>query len=566
VIQPRTRGPRVLRIAIVVALLALAGAALSVAFWQPREVNAAASATRSHHASGVIHVHTTHSDGRGTPEDVVAAAQNAGLAFVVITDHNGFEARHLEGYSGSVLTMVGTEISTRSGHVVALGLQEPTYRFTDDALDVMQDIRDLGGVEVVAHPDHPRDDFRWTPWDLGGPWGIEILNSDSQWRQAGWFQTAAALFAYPINPTYALLKVMTPPVALVAQWDRLLESRNVFGVAGADAHGFPSYESVFKLARNHVVLEKPLTRNAADDTQAITSSLRRGRSYIAVDALAPADQFFFIAEQGGQQWTMGDDVPATPAPRLVAGGAMPDGARLTLRRHGEVIAEGLGTIELAAAQPGVYRVEAFVPGWDVPWIVSNPIYVFDEPTHDVRRARQDFVQPPDELPKRILDDFEDGTSFESSSDTSTVAASQVQDPAADTRGSRSFRLTFTLGVTSDSAPSPFAAAARQRAEDLSGAQGMSFWIKGDAQHRVWIQVRDVNRSSPDGTEWWYASVKATPEWRRVTMPFARFRTRDERSDGRLNAEQVTGIYFIVDAGVAKPGTQGTLWLDDVGVY
>ena len=42
---------------------------------------------------GAFHVHTTRSDGSGTVEEVAAAAQAAGLQFVVLTDHNDFAPR-----------------------------------------------------------------------------------------------------------------------------------------------------------------------------------------------------------------------------------------------------------------------------------------------------------------------------------------------------------------------------------------------------------------------------------------------------------------------------------------
>src|SRR5437660_1084547 len=36
---------------------------------------------------GILHVHTTRSDGGGTVDEVAAAAARAGLAFVIFTDH-----------------------------------------------------------------------------------------------------------------------------------------------------------------------------------------------------------------------------------------------------------------------------------------------------------------------------------------------------------------------------------------------------------------------------------------------------------------------------------------------
>ena len=136
--------------------------------------------------SGVVHVHTTLSDGGGTPEEVAQAAKRAGLRFVFITDHNNLDAKSFEGEHDGVLVLVGTEISTTAGHLVGLGMPDPVFRFSGDALDALDDVRRLGGVAFAAHPLSPRADFRWTGWDLPGPWGMELVNGDSQWRSAGW--------------------------------------------------------------------------------------------------------------------------------------------------------------------------------------------------------------------------------------------------------------------------------------------------------------------------------------------------------------------------------------------
>ena len=75
--------------------------------------------------AGVVHVHTTLSDGGGTPDEVVAAAQRAGLGFLAITDHNNLDAKPVEGYHGGVLVLVGSELSTTAGHLLGLGIAGP---------------------------------------------------------------------------------------------------------------------------------------------------------------------------------------------------------------------------------------------------------------------------------------------------------------------------------------------------------------------------------------------------------------------------------------------------------
>src|SRR6185436_12021640 len=146
------------------------------------------------------------------PEQVAAAARAAGLQFVVLTDHNTVDGKAFEGYHDGVLVLVGTEASTTGGHILGLGVGDPAFRFSGDPLDVVEDFRDLGGVAFAAHPVSAREDFRFTAWDLPGPWGIEVLNGDSQARAAGWPRLLRAAALYGLNPRYALLGTMTPPV------------------------------------------------------------------------------------------------------------------------------------------------------------------------------------------------------------------------------------------------------------------------------------------------------------------------------------------------------------------
>ena len=201
----------------------------------------------------------------------MAAARASGLSFVAITDHNNLDAKPLEGYRDGVLVLVGSEMSTPSGHVLGLGLErDPAFRFNGDALDALEDVRDLGGVAFAAHPFSGRADLRWTGWELPGPWGIELLNGDSEWRRAG-LRLLLTVGLLPAEPALrAAAEPARPRTQALRRWDEILARRDVVGIAGADAHSrlpltkgtalrFPSYESLFSLVRVHLLLERPLT-------------------------------------------------------------------------------------------------------------------------------------------------------------------------------------------------------------------------------------------------------------------------------------------------------------------
>ena len=93
--------------------------------------------------------------------------------------------------------------------------------------------------------------------------------------------------------------------------------------------------------------------------------------------------------------------------------------------------------------------------------------------------------------------------------------------------------------------------------DLTGAQGLVFSIRGDREYRIWVQVRDENpKAMTDGIEWWFASVRTSPQWRRVAMPFASLRSLDTGSDGRVDLGKVRQVVFLVNQASVKPGTEG----------
>jgi hypothetical protein len=557
----------------------VAYALLRVVLWRPLALTGEAPGDGYARVAGVVHVHTTLSDGGGAPGEVVAAAQQTGLGFVAITDHNNLDAKPLEGYHGSVLVLVGTELSTTAGHLLGLGLTDPVYRFSGDARDGLEDIRALGGAAFAAHPTSPREDFRWTGWDLPGPWGMELLNGDSEWRQASLGRLARLVALYLLNSRYALLSGLTPPTEALARWDGLLARRDVAGIVGADAHSrvpltkkitvrFPSYAALFALARNHVLLPRPLTGEAPHDAAAIVEGLQGGHSYLGLDALAPADGFSFTAESEGHKWTMGESAATGTDITLSATGAMPAGTRLTLLRDGHPLTESSAPLSVKAPGPGVYRVEARVPGWDTPWVVTNPIYLFADVEREARSKRASWPAPAVVPPPAVtLDDFEGKTVFAPEFDAFSSVALPVLDPHAGSDGRGAARLAFRLGLTAPGRPFTWCALVDREARDLRGRTGLVFRIRADGVYRIWVQVRDKNPASADeGTESWFASVRTEKEWRSVAVPFSELRSINRATDGRLDLDQVQQIVFVVDQAAVKPGTRGTIWLDEVGLY
>ena len=551
-----------------------------IVLWRPLAIQGEPPDDGFTRAAGVVHVHTTFSDGGGDPGEVVAAARASRLAFLGITDHNTLDAKPFEGYRDGVLVLVGVELSTPVGHVLGIGLdRDPAYRFNGDGQDAVDDVLHLGGVPFAAHPFSARPDLRWNGFELPGPWGVELLNADSDARGAGprLLLTAAS---YRLNPDYALLAASSPADALVRRWDQLLAARDAPGLAGADAHSrlavtkrlslrFPSYEAIFRQARNHVLLERPLAGDAARDRLAVLEALRRGRFYLGHDALADASAFSFtVRDASGRRFAMGDTVEPAEGLRATAGGRMPAGTRLVLLRDGSKLAEAASSLDAALPGAGVYRVEAYVPGWPIPWVLTNPIYVFDAATRAKRQAAAAMPGPP--VPPRetqLLSAQGPGAAFAQEHDPRSEMDADVAAAGQGPNGGDALKLAFRLSAPTSAEPFTWCALVDRAERDLGGWTGLRFRIRADGEYRLWVQLRDRNpASADDGLEWWMASARTTLDWTEVQLPFARLRTLNPKSDGHVDANETRGIVFVLDPATVKPGTKGTIWLSDIGVY
>jgi predicted metal-dependent phosphoesterase TrpH len=101
-------------------------------------------------------MHTTSSDGWPTPHELVDhAARRARLDVIAVTDHDTIEgalrAREYAAKRARFQVIVGEEVSSRDGHIVALFL-ERRVRPGMSAAATVHAIHDQGGLAIAAHP------------------------------------------------------------------------------------------------------------------------------------------------------------------------------------------------------------------------------------------------------------------------------------------------------------------------------------------------------------------------------------------------------------------------------
>lgn len=135
---------------------------------------------------GELHCHSYHSDGRLSPDEVVALARSKGLDFLALTDHNTIASqRALAACSDPGLILLrGFEVTTFKGHFNTWGVPDwIDFRIgsPDEMEQAIQHASALGGLTSCNHP-KPYG----PPWDYpqvnnydcmevwNGPW--ETLN------------------------------------------------------------------------------------------------------------------------------------------------------------------------------------------------------------------------------------------------------------------------------------------------------------------------------------------------------------------------------------------------------
>ena len=113
---------------------------------------------------GDLHCHTFHSDARGAPETLHAAALQAGLDFLAVADHNTTtQRRYFHPASSPNLVFVrAMEVTTATGHANVFGVDDwIDFRMTRpaDAHTLARLVHEKGGLLSVNHdkPDIPWD-------------------------------------------------------------------------------------------------------------------------------------------------------------------------------------------------------------------------------------------------------------------------------------------------------------------------------------------------------------------------------------------------------------------------
>ena len=494
--------------------------------------------------AGAIHVHSTQSDGTASQAEIAAAAARAGLQFVVFTDHgDATRAPVAPRYVDGVLCLDAVEISTESGHYVAIGLPQAPYRLGGEAAAVAEDVGRLGGFGIIAHPDSAKRELAWRDWQTRAD-GIEWLNADSAWRGRSWLSLARTLLGYWVRPGAALAAMVDRPVETLGRWDAITARRVMPAFAALDAHGgvgrasaeggrrglagVPSYQASFESFSTRAILRRPPVADPVADAAALLEALRDGRSYTVVDGIA-AGWIEVSAERPGGSATMGETLTGTgPAVMRVRAAQLPDTDVVIVHDGSEISRTDGGDAVVAVSQPGAYRVEVGRRGTAgaAPWILTNPIYM-DLPGVPAS-PRPAFVAV------KSLMDGNWRTEHDPASQAEVV------------RTASGVTMSFHLEPAQQS---PFAALVVPIERGLV-FNGISIGLTSDAPARVSLQFR-----SADGGDRWRASFVASDASEPVTLRLSDF-VPVAPTARPLDSSAAASLLLVADLVNFSPGSRG----------
>ncbi|ODT84000.1 MAG: hypothetical protein ABS76_00355 [Pelagibacterium sp. SCN 64-44] len=207
---------------------------------------------------GDLHCHTYHSDARGAPELLHAAARQAGLDFLAVADHNTItQRRYFHPNSSPDLVFVrAMEVTTAIGHANVYGVDDwIDFRMTasSDAHVLERLVHEKGGLLSINH-DKPT-----IPWDYEFPAADCQEVWQSTWLAWNW-------------------------VSLERYQARLAAGMKLSAIGGSDFHQPDRLlpEGPLVLARPTTVLHLP---ELSED--AILAAMKSGHGYITESPTGP---------------------------------------------------------------------------------------------------------------------------------------------------------------------------------------------------------------------------------------------------------------------------------------
>lgn len=370
---------------------------------------------------GVLHAHSYLShDSRGTLDDIIPAAKKDGIDFIFLTDHPHGDIDTLpKGYRGmheGVLIESGTE---KQGFD-CWPLQPTIIDWKVNKDTIAKDIVSKGGIIFYAHTEEPHN------WANPGYQGMEIYNFHTDTKDQS---PVPILFNIIINGNkyrqWALREFFNEQTTILSRWDSLNKIRKIVGFSAVDSHENQNIRArylndgrILWIGNNNHVLdtmevkfwnkwlfEKPdksgwvfklmvdtyetgfnyITNYVLADsltTKSLAENIKKGHLFTAFKTLGDAKgfQYYGLNRNDSVCAIMGDSAKMDQLKSLQATSPLPGQFRLI--HDGKTIhISPEGKYQFVWSEPlqrGAYRIEIHLKmqGKLIPWLYSNPIYIY----------------------------------------------------------------------------------------------------------------------------------------------------------------------------------------------
>jgi hypothetical protein len=353
---------------------------------------------------GVINVHSQEGDGEGTVSEILKAAYEANLDFIIFTETSSFDIQvSNDRYEENLLVLNGREYSYLKSRLILI---DPDFDYSQiknagDAHLFLSDYLEQNrqGFVLLKHP--TKSGYEWEGEFAKGIDAIEIISLRSHWRES-WdlskWNFITSLMAYPFNPEYAFFNIYQVPKKNLKLWNQIAKQRPIVGLIGSDAKSklkifrntfarFPSYKQLFQLSSNHLILNSELTGQLKSDSKKIFTALTEGHFYFSLDFLGEPKGFnFFAKNKKGNVLPMGSTIPFKTNTTEICF-TKPDSdlknATAEIFHNGKLVFKSKESKCFKITERGNYnllynlKVKRLWPfkSRTIPWIYSNFIYV-----------------------------------------------------------------------------------------------------------------------------------------------------------------------------------------------
>ncbi len=297
---------------------------------------------------GELHCHSVHSDGKNTPEELLAAAKALGLDFLAVTDHNTVSQQvALNALDTDLILIPGCEVTTFQGHWNIWGDGEwIDFRVTNEA-EMAAAVEAACKAGYLVSLNHPRPS--------GPDWMYpKVVASDciEVWNGPWEYQNDVCL----------------------GFWEqRLNAGRQFTAVGGSDCHNTSAVTGP-KLAQPTTCIYCAGAPSAAK----LLDGLRAGHAFVTHSPTGP--QLYLSSGSA----MMGDTLPRPASGRLALSARVVNGEGATLEiwtasgqaaRRAVIDADATFTLDVEVAATPYVRAQLRDPHSGTMLTVSNPIYL-----------------------------------------------------------------------------------------------------------------------------------------------------------------------------------------------